>query len=298
MVSAPSPSDLRVVVERSEVEVGNRAHALAARTHAAQVDGVLDHALLDPAACFLGAHHAAGLPRRDVEGERRGRSDVRRAQPAEEDAEHGVGVGGGAHRGAGVRAHPLLVDDDRRRQSLKVVDVGPRQVGHESLHKGAVGLVDHPLRLGGDGGEHQRALARAGDAREHRQAALRDLDADVLEVVLARALHADQIVAVRDVQRGRLRVRTRGHAHRVSICERAAIAGLRRRGLALSTASGGALAASAVLKQPEDVAVGVGDGGHQAAATDVVRGLLHGGARGGHLGQLRLDVRHVPVGHR
>ena len=38
---------------------------------------------------------------------------------------------------------------------------------------------------------------------------------------------------------------------------------------------------SSVLEQPEDVAVGVGDGGHQAAATDVVRGLLHGGTRGG-----------------
>ena len=55
---------------------------------------------------------------------------------------------------------------------------------------------------------------------------------------------------------------------------------------------------SSVLKQPEDVAVGVGDGGHQATTTDVVRGLLHGGTRGGHLGQLRLDVRHVPVRHR
>src|SRR5918997_3211407 len=54
----------------------------------------------------------------------------------------------------------------------------------------------------------------------------------------------------------------------------------------------------AVLEQPEDVAVGVGDGGHQAAATHVVRGFLHGGTRGGYLGQLRLDVRHVPVGHR
>src|SRR6266540_3328090 len=55
---------------------------------------------------------------------------------------------------------------------------------------------------------------------------------------------------------------------------------------------------SPVLEQAEHVAVGVGHGGHQAAATDVVRGLLHGGTRGGHLGQLRLDVRHVPVGHR
>src|SRR5437899_11541764 len=95
---------------------------------------------------------------------------------------------------------------------------GPRQRRHEALHEGAVSLVDQPLRLRGDRAEHQRALARAGDAGEHRQPALRDLDADVLEVVLARAVHADQIVAVGNVQRRRLRVRPRGHAHRVSIC--------------------------------------------------------------------------------
>src|SRR6266511_5390573 len=73
---------------------------------------------------------------------------------------------------------------------------------------------------------------------------------------------------------------------------------------ASSSASGllrfgpGASRHSRVLKQPEDVAIGVGDGGHQAAPTYVARGFLHGGTRGGHLGQLRLDVRHVPVGHR
>src|SRR3954452_10064905 len=39
-------------------------------------------------------------------------------------------------------------------------------------------------------------------------------------------------------------------------------------------------APSSVLEQPENVAVGVGDRGHQAAAADVVRGLLHGGTRG------------------
>src|SRR5439155_17627493 len=37
---------------------------------------------------------------------------------------------------------------------------------------------------------------------------------------------------------------------------------------------------SSVLQQPEDVAIGVGDGGHQAAATDVAHGLLHGGTGG------------------
>ena len=137
-------------------------------------------------------------------------------EPAEEDAQHRVGVGGGADRGAGVGAHPLLVDDDRRRQPVEHVDLGPRQRRHEALHEGAVGLVDQPLRLRGDRAEHQRALARAGDAGEHRQPALRDLDADVLEVVHARAVHADQIVAVGGVQRRRLRVRLVA-AHRVSV---------------------------------------------------------------------------------
>jgi hypothetical protein len=47
---------------------------------------------------------------------------------------------------------------------------------------------------------------------------------------------------------------------------------------------------SRILEQPQDVAVEVGDSGHQAAAADVVRRLLHGRAGSGHLGQLRLDV--------
>ena len=133
------------------------------------------------------------------------------AEPAEEDAQHRVGVGRGADRRAGVGPHPLLVDDDRGRQPFEYVDLGPRQRRHEALHEGAVGLVDQPLGLRGDRAEHQRALARARDAGEHRQPALRDLDADVLEVVHARAVHADQIVAVGIVPRGRLRARPRGH---------------------------------------------------------------------------------------
>ncbi len=137
------------------------------------------------------------------------RADVRLPEPAEEDAQHRVGVGRGADGGAGVGAHPLLVDDDRGGQPVEDVDLGPRQRRHEALHEGAVGLVDHPLRLRGDRVEHQRALARAGDAGEHRQPALRELDADVLEVVHARAVHADQVVAVGDVQRGRLPVSVR-----------------------------------------------------------------------------------------
>ena len=195
---------LGVVVERRAVDVADVAHALAARTHAAEVDGALDDGLLDPAA-LVGGHDPARLAGRDVERVGRRRADVGVAEPAEEDAEHGVGVGGGADGRARVGAHPLLVDDDRRRQPLEVVHVGPGEAGHEALHEGAVGLVDHPLRLGRDRREHQRALARPRHPGEHGQPALGQLDADVLEVVLARPLDADQVVAVghRRCRRGR-----------------------------------------------------------------------------------------------
>ena len=160
-----------VVVQRRQVEVGDRAHALAAGTHAALVDGVADH---DPLALALvDGHRPARRPRRDVEREGGGRADVRLPDPAEEDAQHRVGVGGGADGGSWVRAHPLLVDDDRRRQAFQDVDLRTRQRWHETLHEGAVGLVDQPLRLRGDRVEHQRALARARDAGEHRQPTLR-----------------------------------------------------------------------------------------------------------------------------
>ena len=169
------------------------------------------------AGAVLDGDRAARLHRGDVEGERVGRADVRLPEPAEQDAQHRVGVGGGADRGAGVGAHPLLVDDDRRGQAVQHVDIGPRQVGHEALHEGAVGLVDHPLRLGGDRAEDQRALAGAGDAGEHGQPPLGDLDADVLEVVHPGAVHPDQVVAVGGVRRGRLA----GRAHRVVASGRA-----------------------------------------------------------------------------
>src|SRR3954453_7548428 len=55
---------------------------------------------------------------------------------------------------------------------------------------------------------------------------------------------------------------------------------------------------SAILQQTEDVAMGVGEGGHETAGADVVRGLGDGGPGSRHLGELRLDVGHVPVGDR
>ncbi len=117
---------LGVVVQSGQVEVAGRPHALAARAHAALVDRVADDGLLLPAA-LLGLHDAAGRPGGDVERERRGRADVGLADPAEQDPQHRVRVGGGAHGRARVGAHPLLVDDDRGGEAVQQVDLGPRQ---------------------------------------------------------------------------------------------------------------------------------------------------------------------------
>ena len=172
---------LAVVVERCQVDVGDRAPTLAARAHAA--GDAEAAAFLDRLAGPAGGDRTGAADRGHVEGERLRGTDVRRPQPAEQDPQHRVGVGGGADRGPRVGTHPLLVDDDRGRQSLQHVHVRPGQRRHEALHEGAVGLVDQPLRLGSDGAEDQRALARAGHPGEHGEPPLGDLDADVLEVV-------------------------------------------------------------------------------------------------------------------
>ena len=196
MIEGPLVERLAVVVQRGEIEVADVAHAFAAWTHAAEtIEGRLLR--LGLALAPLHGDRAARLHGGHVERVRVRRTDVRRAETAEEDAQHRVGIGRSADGRSRVGTHPLLVDDDGGGQSVEPVDVWPSQCRHEALHERAVRLVDHPLRFGGNRAEHQRALARAGDAGEHGQPALRDLDVHVLEVVHARAVDADQIVAVR-----------------------------------------------------------------------------------------------------
>ena len=149
---------LGIVIQGGPVDVADVAHALAPRAHAPEVGHLADNVLLYPAA-LLPAHHAAGLARGDVERERCGRADERLAHPAEQYPPHRVRVGGGAHGGARVGPHPLLVHDDRRRNAFKPVYLRTRQARHEPLDERTVGFVDHPLGLRGDGGENQRALA-------------------------------------------------------------------------------------------------------------------------------------------
>ena len=72
-------------------------------------------------------------------------------------------------------------------------------VGHAHLMEQPARVRRHrfeiaPLRLGVERAERERRLARAGDAGEHDERVARDVDVDVLEVVLARAAHADEAV--------------------------------------------------------------------------------------------------------
>src|SRR5262249_2536755 len=53
-----------------------------------------------------------------------------------------------------------------------------------------------------------------------------------------------------------------------------------------------------VLNEPEDVAVGVDDGGHHTGAAFFVRRVIDRRTGRGHLGELRFDVVDVPVRDR
>src|SRR5581483_12528566 len=59
--------------------------------------------------------------------------------------------------------------------------------------------------------------------------------------------------------------------------------------------AGSAGECSGVLEQPDDVAVRVREGGDAAAAADLAHGFVDGATGGRHLGQLGLDVVHLPV---
>src|SRR5579863_5318853 len=96
MVSAPSASDFESskswVRSMSETEPrpSQRGHMPPVMLKVRLLHGL-------PAALELDRTRPAD--RGHVEGERFGRADVRLSEPAEQDAQHRVGVGGGADRG-------------------------------------------------------------------------------------------------------------------------------------------------------------------------------------------------------
>ena len=133
--------------------------------------------------------HVADLLRLDRQP---GGGRIGRAGPGEHQAQVVVDLGDGADRRARVAAGRLLLDGDRRAEALDVVDI--RLLHHlQKLPRiGRERLDIAPLPLGIDRVEGQRRLARAGQPGDDRQRVARDVDVDVLEVVLARAAHADE----------------------------------------------------------------------------------------------------------
>ena len=95
---------------------------------------------------------------------------------------------------AGIAARGPLLDRDRRREPLDVVDLGLLQLAEELAGIGREALDIAPLPLGIERVEGQRRLARAAQAGDDRQPVPRDADVDVLEIVLARALDQDVVL--------------------------------------------------------------------------------------------------------
>ena len=131
-----------------------------------------------------------------------GRGRIGHADARPEQPHVVVDFGDGADGGARVLRGGLLLDRDRGRQAVDLVDVRLLHhlqelagVGRERLHVAA-------LALGVDRVEGERGFAGAGQAGEHHQPVARDLDVDALEVVLARAADRDHAAVVRVACRG------------------------------------------------------------------------------------------------
>ena len=107
---------------------------------------------------------------------------------------HQVRKGGhAADGGARARGPALLLQGDRRRQPVDVVDVRRRELIEEPPRVRRDRFEVAPLRLRVERAECEGRLARAGHAGEHDQALAREIDVDVLQIVLARATDANEV---------------------------------------------------------------------------------------------------------
>ena len=118
---------------------------------------------------------------------------VHAADAREQQAQVVVDLGDGADRRARVPRRALLVDADRRRQPVDLVDVRLLHLAQELARVGGQRLDVAALALGVDGVEGKARLAAAGQAGDHDQPVARHLHVDVLEVVLAGTANDDLV---------------------------------------------------------------------------------------------------------
>ena len=120
---------------------------------------------------------------------------MRDARPGKQQAQVIVDLGHRAHRRARVVRGALLVDGDRRGEPFDVIHIRLVHLPQELAGIGRERLDVAALPFGEDGIERQGGFARAGQPGDDHQLVARDLDGDILEVVLARADHADHILS-------------------------------------------------------------------------------------------------------
>ena len=104
-----------------------------------------------------------------------------------------VDLGDGPDRAARVLRSALLVDADRRRQPVDLVDVRLLHLAQELARVGAQGLDVAALALGVDRVEGKARLAAAREPGDDDQPVARHLHVDVLEVVLAGTANDDSV---------------------------------------------------------------------------------------------------------
>ncbi len=122
-----------------------------------------------------------------------GRRRIGDADPRPQEPHIVVDLGDGADRGARIARGSLLLDGDRRRQPVDMIDV--RLLHHVEELAGIGGERFHvaALALGIDGVEGEARFAGAGEAGDDHEPLARKIERDVLEVVLAGAADGDEL---------------------------------------------------------------------------------------------------------
>ena len=129
---------------------------------------------------------------RQAGGRRIGHADARPEEPHVI-----VDFGDGADRRARIARGGFLLDGNRRRQAVDLVDVRLLHHLQELPRIGRQALDIAALALGIDGVEGERGFAGAGQAGEHHQLVARNVEIDVFEIVLARAADRDDAAVLR-----------------------------------------------------------------------------------------------------
>ena len=119
---------------------------------------------------------------------------VRMADAGIEQPEVVVDLRDGADGGSRVPARTLLVDGDRRRQPVDLVDVRLLHLAEELAGIGRQALDVASLALGVDGVEGEAALAGAGQAGDDDETIARDRHRHVFQVVLAGTANDDLVL--------------------------------------------------------------------------------------------------------